>query len=75
MNDLQLLENTLIEIGCKYSLTEVIPDNDEKFGTESYNGEVIYNTKIVLDNGIGFYQSNCIFYFKDGKFQGHGCRE
>ena len=71
MNDLQLLENTLIEIGCKYELIEVCSENE--FETEGYISDIRCDTKIILDNGIGHNHSNCIFYFYKGMLQGHGC--
>jgi hypothetical protein len=70
MNDLEKLEKTFNEIGLQYG-----KEDFDIIQYVDYDGEANYNTLIEINNGIGYYDFNCKFYFLDGKFQKHGCWE
>jgi len=70
MSDIERLIATFNEIGIKFKLKEY--ENTE---TAEYDGELMYNKKIKIDNGVGYYRFNCCFYFLDGKCTGHGVWE
>jgi hypothetical protein len=70
MTDLEKLEKTFNELGLKYE-----KEDFDIIKYADYDGVAEYNTLIEINNGIGYYDFNCKFYFLDGKFQNHGCWE
>ena len=70
MTDLEKLEQTFKEIGLEYEKIEY-----DIIEVAEYDGEAEYNVSIKINNGIGFFDSFCKFYFLEGKFQKHGCWE
>lgn len=75
MTDLEKMKNTFNELSVMYE----IKTSQEVFGetptNTSYDGTVTWDISLNLNNGVGYYSSECIFYFLDGKYQTHGCWE
>ena len=75
MTDKEKLINLFNEFGIKYD--EKIIDGQEAHDYETYkNATEKAKTQIEIENGIGYYDFNCDFYFdENGKFLGHGVWE
>jgi hypothetical protein len=70
MTDLQKLEQTLKEIGCKFEIVNMV--NKDIYQPPAANNS---DQLIRLYSGKGYPGFYTNFYFLNGKFQGHGCRE
>jgi hypothetical protein len=75
MKDLEKLEKVFTEIGVRFEKKTSIKECGTETHTLSYDGEATYDTKITLENGIGYYSFECDFYFLKGKFVNHGVWE
>jgi hypothetical protein len=72
MNDLDKLRE-IFEI-LKISYTVELASETGKYNSAFKYGSVnlTWDTLIIIDEGIGYLNFHCIFYFLDGKCQGHG---
>jgi hypothetical protein len=70
MTDLAKLLTTFSDLNIPFKVTNY----DELQGVD-YAGEAEYNTRLKIENGCGYFDFYCDFYFLDGKFQCHGVWE
>ena len=74
MNDFEKLKSVFDAMDCKYTADTL--DKTETLTT--YDGEaeyIEYDAVIHLENGVGYHDFFCEFYFLNGTFQCHGCWE
>jgi len=74
MTDLEKMKQSFIELGVEHEVATA----KERFGADlcktDYK-EITFDTIIVLERGVGYGCFECLFYFLQGKYQGHGVWE
>lgn len=77
MNDLETIKQVFTDLKVEY---DVVTANEEKgcspVMAKTYGGYAFWwDMAIKLNAGIGYMGFECLFYFLDGKYQGHGLWE
>jgi hypothetical protein len=75
MSDLESMIWNFNTIKVKYEVVSAKQEEDVEIATTSHREEIKWDTAIKLDHGAGYVYFTCMFYFLDGKYQGHGLWE
>ena len=75
MNDLEKMKQVFTELKVEHEVVTAKEEHGDSPYTTKYDGEVTWDTAIKLNNGVGYYRFECLFYFLDGNYQGHGVWE
>ena len=75
MTDLEKMKEVFTNLKVKYKVVNAKEEQGESPNITEYDGKITWDTAIKLNNGIGYYSFECLFYFLDGKYQGHGVWE
>lgn len=67
MTDLEKMQAMFTEIGVEHKI--VLEKGTARIGSSPYD------TKILLEEGFGYFCFFCEFYFLESKFVGHGVWE
>ena len=75
MTDQEKTIELFTKMGVKFDVKTAKEVQGVDIAYSEYDGECSWDTEIILDNGIGFFNFECCFYFLGGKFQNHGVWE
>lgn len=75
MNDLEKLKALFTEFKCGFVEITALEECGDKVSQCGSIHKVKWDTKIVIDNGVGYNGFETEFYFLNGKFQNHGVWE
>ncbi len=75
MNDLEKLKYCFDELGLKYTVVTALEKRENIIVIDEFDGKITWDVSIEIENGIGYFDFYCLFYFLKGEFKGHGIWE
>jgi len=74
-SDYEKLKKNFEAIGVDFKEIDVKETYNECPTKVEYDGAVKFDQLLRLDNGVGYFDFSCEYYFLGGKYQGHGVWE